>query len=219
MPDWRRVVRRRLRSLAVPPRRREQIVREMAGFLEDLYEERLELGESPRAASRTAIARAGRWSEVARELERVEGHVARRLRTLWLPGLAVAIATQGLLLVLGELGAAQVVWHPPQPPVFLCWPWLAALPLMGAAGATWSRRQGGSRLECALVAVFPVLAPWALLFPVGAARVLSLDVPTSEKLLVLLVSGLLNWVVLPALALFLGALPVLRRPDGAAQTA
>lgn len=193
----------------------------MAGFLEDWYEERRRLGEGPRAALRGALASAGRWPDVARELERVEGHVARRLRTLWVPGLVVSVAAQGLLIALGELGAGgTVVWHPPQPPVFICWLWLLALPLLGAAGAAWSRRQGGSRLERGLVAVFPVLAPWAVLFPVGAARVLSLDVPTNEKLLLLLVSGLLNWVMLPAAALFLGALPLLhRRSDRAARTA
>lgn len=218
MPDWPRLVSRRLALLAVAPERRDEIVREMAGFLEDLHEERLRLGESPRAALRSVVAGAGRWPDLARELERVEGHVTRRLRTLWLPGLAVSVAAQGLLLALGELGVGGKVVYPPQPLVFFCWPWLLALPLLGAAGAAWSRRQGGSRLERLLVAVFPVLAPWAVLFPVGAARILSLDIPTSEKLLVLLVGGL-NWVMLPAVALFLGALPLLRRSDTTARTA
>jgi hypothetical protein len=220
MPDWRRLVSRRLHRLDVPPERRDEIAREMAGFLEDLYAERLRLGDSPRTARRAAIAGAGRWPDVVRALEREEGSVTHRLRTLWLPGLAVSVAAQGLLLALGELGAGgEVVWHPPQPPFLFFWPWLLALPLLGAAGAAWSRRQGGSRLERVLVAVFPVLAPWAVLFPVGAARVLSLDIPTSEKLLLLLVSALLNWVMLPAAALFLGALPLLRRSDPATPAA
>jgi hypothetical protein len=220
MPDWARWVSRRLGRLAVTPARRDLIVRDLAGFLEDLYEDRLWLGDRPRRALRHVVASAGRWPEVARQLERAEGSMERRLRTLWLPGLAVSVAAQGLLLALGELGAGgKAVWHPPQPPVLFCWPWLLALPLLGAAGAAWSRRQGGNRLERVLVAVIPVLAPWAVLFPVGAARVLSLDIPTSEKLLLLLVTVLLNWVVLPGVALLLGALPVLYRSDAAARPA
>jgi len=218
MPDWARRVSRRLGPLAIPPKRRDEIVREMAGFLEDRYEERLSLGESPRAALRGAMASAGRWPDLAREIERVEGQMTRRWKTMWLPGLAVSVAAQGLLLALGALGAAgRTVWHPPLPPVLLYWPWLLALPVLGAAGAAWSRQQGGTRFERLIVAVFP-LAPWLVFFPMGVARILSEDIPTSEKLLVVLVGGL-NWVIVPALALVLGALPVLHRSEATARPA
>jgi len=85
MPDWARQVSRRLGPLAISPKRRDEIVREMAGFLEDRYEERLSLGESPRAALRGAMASAGRWPDLAREIERVEGQMTRRWKTMWLP--------------------------------------------------------------------------------------------------------------------------------------
>src|SRR3990172_6659732 len=190
MPDWARRVSRRLGPLAIPPKRRDEIVREMAGFLEDRYEERLSLGESPRAALRGAMASAGRWPDLAREIERVEGQMTRRWKTMWLPGLAVSVAAQGLVV---------------------------ALAVLGAAGAAWSRQQGGTRFERLIVAVFP-LAPWLVFFPMGVARILSEDIPTSEKLLVVLVGGL-NWVIVPALALVLGALPVLHRSEATARPA
>lgn len=210
---------RRLGPLAVAPKRRDEIVREMAGFLEDRYEERLSLGDSPGTALRSAMGSAGRWPDLAREIERVEGQMARRWKTLWLPGLGISVMAQGLLLALGALGVAgEIVWRPPKPPVFFFWPWLLALPLLGAAGAAWSRQQGGSRVERLIVAVFP-LAPWLVFLPVGAAKILTEDIPTSQKLLVVLVSGLLNWVILPGLALVLGALPVLRRSEAATRPA
>lgn len=219
MPDWARRVSRLLGPLAIPPRRRDEIVREMAGFIEDRYEEQLKRGESPRAARRAALARAGRWPELAEAIEGLEGHMARRWRTLWLPGLTVSVLAQGVLFALGALGAeGKTLWHPPLPPILLFWPWLLTLPLLGAAGAEWSRLRGGSHFECLIVAVFPVLAPWILFFPLGAVRILSEDIATVEKLLILLV-GSVNWVVVPALALAFGALPVLRHADRTARPA
>jgi len=205
MPDWRRLVSRRLRRLDVPPERRDEIAREMAAFLEDLYAERLRLGDSPRTARRAAIAGAGRWPKVVRALEREEGAVRRRLRALWLPSLGVSLVVMGLLLAVARSGAGvQIVWHPPQPPIIFYWPWLAALPLLGAAGAGWSRRMGGGRFERALVALFPALVFLALLL-VGLAVLLRQELSAGERLVVLMV-GVLNWVALPAAALLLGTL-------------
>ena len=145
--------------------------------------------------------------------------MARRWKTLWLPGLVVSVVAQGVLFGLGALGAeGKTLWHPPLPPILLFWPWLLTLPLLGAAGAEWSRLQGGGRIECLMVAVFPVLAPWLLFYPLGAAKILGEDISIGERLLVLLVGGV-NWVIAPALALALGALPVLRRAERTARPA
>jgi hypothetical protein len=205
MPDWRRLVSRRLRRLDVPPERRDEIAREMAGFLEDLYAERLRVGDTPRNARRAALAGAGRWPDVVRALEREEGAMRHRLKALWLPSLGLSLAAMGLLLAVARFGAGvQIVWHPPQPPVILYWPWLMALPLLGAAGTGWSRRMGGSRGERTLVTLFPALVLLALLL-VGLAALLRQELSAGEKLLVLWIS-VLNWAVLPAAALLLGTL-------------
>jgi hypothetical protein len=165
------------------------------------------------------MSRAGDWPELAQAIERLEGHMARRWRTLWLPGLVVSVVAQGLLLGLGALGAeGKTIWHPPLPPILLFWPWLLTLPLLGAAGAEWSRLQGGRRIECLMVAVFPVLAPWLLFYPLGAAKILGEDISIVERLVVLLVGGLF-WVLVAALALAIGGIPVLRRAERTARPA
>jgi hypothetical protein len=211
MPDWRRLVSRRLHRLDVPPARRDEIAREMAGFLEDLYAERLRLGDSPRTARRAAFAGAGRWPDVVRELERVEGPMTHRLKALWLPGLGVSVAAMALLLAVsasrGGVGV-RIVWHPPHPPIFFYWPWLLALPLLGAAGSAWSSRNGGDHRERLLVALFPALAFLAL-FPLPLVVVLATDAARGIRLLVLM-AYLVNWVLLPGVALLLGGWPALR---------
>lgn len=219
MPDWRRLVGRRLGPLAVAPERRDEIVRELAAFLEDRYEERLRLGAKPRAALRDALMSAGRWPDVAREIERVEGLVTRRLKTLWLPGLGVSVVAMALLLAVARAGTGvQVFWQPPEPPVFFYWPWLLTLPLLGAAGAAWSRRQGGGRVERLFVALFPALALLAVMCVGPLVLAASGRVPGELTAWVAVVT-VLNWVMLPALALLLGGLPLLHRTGPPARTA
>jgi len=213
MPDWRRLVGRRLGHAAISARRRDEIGREMAGFLEDSYEERVSRGEKPRAAARGAIAGAGRWSDVIRELERVEGFMTSRLKSLWLPGVVVSIAAVALLMGFARIpGSMKIVRFGPQAPIlFFNWPWLLSLPLLGAAGAEWSRRQRGGRFERLSVALFPgfvMMVLWLLLISLGGLP----DAHLAPMLrLAKLSVMLLNWVLLPAAALLLGGLPVLWR--------
>ncbi len=84
--------RRRLRKLTLPRKRRDEIERELAGFLEDRYEGAWARGPAPaasRSAKRSRRRRLGKsWSSGDRR--RGEVH-AQRLKALWLPGLVVAI--------------------------------------------------------------------------------------------------------------------------------
>jgi hypothetical protein len=96
------------------------------------------------------------------------------------------------------------VWRAPGPPIAFYWPWLAALPLLGAAGAAWSRSVGGDRFERALVAIFPALGFLALFLVAGLTLPFREDLPPGEKLAILIV-GALNWVALPAAVLRLGS--------------
>jgi hypothetical protein len=91
--------------------------------------------------------------------------------------------------------------------ILFYWPWLAGLPLFGAVGAYLSRRAHGSvwsQIVAGLSPALVMLIVMATILPFG----LAID-GLHFFLLVAFGLGLLNWVVLPAVALLLGALPLL----------
>jgi len=90
--------------------------------------------------------------------------MTRRVRALWLPALTVTLVAEVTLYLVMRSGyrpwTIPLDWHVfhAHHPLQFYVPWLAALPLVGAAAALWSRRQGGTAREAALVAMFPALA-------------------------------------------------------------
>ena len=119
-----------------------------------------------------------------------------------------------------------LVMVPPIPLLILYIPWLIALPVVGAVAAFWSQRAGGKAIHRLLAALAPpigmlgffLITPFItllvyMLIPLfakgsGHTRVpLTLHAPPMIGVLVVLVS----WVLLPAVGLFLGALPFLRK--------
>jgi hypothetical protein len=90
--------------------------------------------------------------------------MTRRFRALWLPALATTVAAEATLyLVMGSgyrpwtIPLDWYAFHAHHPLQFYV-PWLVVLPFIAAAGALWSRRQGGTSREAALVAMFPAFA-------------------------------------------------------------
>ena len=100
-------------------------------------------------------------------------------------------------------------------------PWVALQPLVGAVGASWSRRVGGSlreQLIAALAPAIPAIA-WMLFIVV-------VTIPIELVLVAMHPSGHIGgrgallrmaifaiWALLQALALLIGAAPFLRRPQ------
>jgi hypothetical protein len=88
------------------------------------------------------------------------------------------------------------------------WPWLGTLPLFGAAGAHLSKRAQGRISSLLTAALFPaliMLTVMLLILPWG----LAIDGFHFFRL-VAFGLGLINWVVIPAAALLIGAVPFLR---------
>ena len=213
MPDWRRLVARRLRGLRVKAERRDEIERELAGFLEDSYEGRVR-GQRPRAAARESLAGVGGWRSLARGIEREEGEMGSRLRALWLPGLLVAIVALALSqLPHARWGGLSVVRLESRQTFIFVWTWMLMLPLLGALGAEWSRRQGGARREQLLVALAPVFA----LAIVYSLTFVLMGRPASQfperGPMPGWLSMFVNLVLIPGLPALLGCLPSLRRSD------
>jgi hypothetical protein len=163
------------------------------------------------------------WDEVRLEIqcaEQEEDIMNYRVKALWLPGVCTGVLSGVLLRLLQGMPAAPPVtsvWHGAY--LVLYWQWLLCLPLIGALGAYWSRREGGKLLQRALAASFPALA-WlcfpGLFFPF--VLVFQWIVHHNPPL-VPAALFLLGWVVLPEAALLLGALPFLKRNGGESRPA
>jgi hypothetical protein len=215
MPDWREIVRDRLTPLRVGEKRQEDIVAELAGHLDELYEDMVRQGRSEVEAVRFASSSVADWAELRREIQLAanEGVIMNhRVKALWLPG----VWTSALSMLLLRL--FQIPWAP-APYVFwlrngmalvIYWRWLLCLPLIGALGAYLSRRAGGKLLDRVLAASLHILGLTCVLvlgFCIGL--VLDFRVPLSLRLVGIAVY-LLGWGITPCFLLLLGALPFLR---------
>jgi len=140
-------------------------------------------------------------------------HFRQQTMALWLPALTTffgASVTFMLFLCLGM--KPQMLWvsHDAagHDAIWFYWPWLATLPVFGAAGALLSQRAHGTtraKLAAGLSPALIMLTVMTLVLPYGLAidgfhffRLVSFGL------------GLIHWVVLPAIALLLGAIPCLR---------
>ena len=160
--------------------------------------------------------------------------VTYRTKVLWLPALGALTLSSSLLAIFQFSGLVpRFYWlsktgmsvHP----FFTFYlPWLIVLPVIGAAAAFWSQRAGGKTTHRLLAALAPPLAmlsfflvspyltlPIYLLLPLLTHR--SVLRPFGLADLAFVIPGVLvllvNWVLLPAVGLLLGAVPFLRKPQ------
>jgi hypothetical protein len=141
--------------------------------------------------------------------------MTRRVRALWLPAVMVTVAAEAALYLVIRTGYKPwtvfldwYVFHAQHHPLQFYVPWLAGLPLIAAAAALWSRRQGGSSREAAVAAVFPAIAALGLIAVSTPLDVL-VDVVirhghTVEHTFCGTAWGLVSFVLAPGLALALG---------------
>lgn len=134
-------------------------------------------------------------------------------KSVWLPALTTFFGASVSLMVCEFLGMRpHMVWMSRDAvghnALLFYWPWLATLPIFGAVGACLSQRADGSiraRIAAGLSPALIMLAVMSLVLPFGVA----ID---GFHFFQLVSFGLmlLNWVVLPALALLIGELPFLQ---------
>jgi len=142
------------------------------------------------------------------------------MRALWLPALLTTLLAEVGLSLVTLVGIRPWtilldwhVFHSHHPLQFYV-PWLAALSLVAAAAALWSRRQGGTPREAAVVAMSPVIAALALVAVATPMDVLIDVVVLSKHSAEHSFCGtawlLVSFVLAPGLALALGLLVATR---------
>jgi len=132
-----------------------------------------------------------------------------RTITMWVPALINLAASMSFLVVLQQLGLRpQMVWVAQMPMSFYV-PWLIALPLFGGVSAYVSRRSGGTFLVSFLAGLFPAVVLSCLVC--FALSELAIKRLLDRPCWLCVGVTVINWVVLPAVALLVGVLSFLRR--------
>ena len=217
MLDWSALVHRHLASVRVDECRRREISAELAAHLEDAYFAALQSGCTEAEAIARAMEHVPDWSSLAVSVERSadeDSTMTRQASTVLLPGTTIMLAAAtGLAFVVYSTSAAR--WVDPRWQVHALAAGLAFLfyLMLGAIGAAWSRRVGGSPGERLAAGVFPLVLHVAVAGPpVGADMlyVLSRGVG-GQHLGINIINTILVMLVAPGAALLLGVLPFARR--------
>jgi len=210
--DWKALVRRRLGKLNLAAAQREEVISELASHLEDIVEDHLALGLSEPDAIGRSLDEVANWRALSKRIQRTkyeEELMNARVRNLWLPGFVCLVSAMALVMILGSIGVRPHLLAAGSLSVVLYLPWLAALPLLGAATSYWSRRAGGQRFARIAAALFPAFAMLAVCFFVVITSAIfepNAFIITHPVSIVVTVS---NVVVVPAAALLLGSVPFL----------
>ena len=220
MPDWEGIVRERLSTRGITAKREQEIVEEVAGHLQERYEECLRRGATPEEAREQALSAVPDWMELRRGILHAEreGDMNERTKSLWLPGLLTSLLGMGLLFGLQRIGSAPYFIKPGHYlPIVIYWQWYILLPVAGAVGAYCSRAAGGNIRGRIVAGLFPATvlgAAMGLAFLVGLF--VDRQVPLSLKFPAFVIY-LVGWSVVPGLALLLGVLPFLQQPKAKAR--
>jgi hypothetical protein len=208
MADWNKVVRERLGLVDLTPAEQKEIIAELAGHLDDLYEQSRRQGMSESQAVRRTtdeISNPARLARTIRRAKHQEENMNDRTKHLWLPGFASLIAATVLLVLEIRLGIRDSFIHLPLAMTAI-FPWLANMLLSGGVAAYLSRRGGGTRLARLTSALFPAGAFFLCFCLVFVARLSEADPFISLPAFAI---AACNWVLVPGVALVLGALPFL----------
>jgi hypothetical protein len=215
MPDWLAYVNHRLGRLPLSEAEALQVREELAEHLEDTHLSLRAQGVPESEAVRLTCDQVSSWQELRRDIlsAKSEAFMQNRVSQLWIPGLVTLFSAYVLLALMQFAGLRAMTSHPGEPRgIVLYLPWMLSLPLIGAIGAYLSRRAQATGWRVYFAVSFPALvlgAFFLLLFPL--AFLLDPQVSLSIKATAL-AAAIVNWVVLPGIALCLGvALQSLRK--------
>jgi hypothetical protein len=215
MPEWNSIVQSNLRDLDLCLGEQEEIAAELAGHLEDRYAQFLAQGRSESEALRLTLEETTPWQDLAKNINRAkrkEDVMNTQTKTLWLPGLAAFITASILLMLLERFVYLRPTLWLQDGVLVIYLSWWILLPLCGAAGAYLSRRAGGKWWACLAASLFPALVMLCVFCFVLPVSIVIERNPFVMQHLVYFLLALVNWTIIPGVALLLGALPFLRQP-------
>ena len=134
MPDWKEQIRRRMQP--PPAAQANEVVEELSTHLEETYNDLLNRGYAPQAAFERTLQEVDDWDVLCRRISRTKQRrnpMNDRTKRLWL---LVAVTWLGASLSVMVLQPGRL--YPDLIMFYL--PWLATLPLVGAAGAYLAQR-------------------------------------------------------------------------------
>jgi hypothetical protein len=209
-------VHRQLASARVDEQRRREISAELAAHLEDAYDAALRSGCTEAEAIARAMEQVPDWNSLAVAVERSadeEATMTRQARTVLLPGTTIMLAAAtGHAFVVYSMPADR--WLDPRWQVQALAAGLALLFYLslGAIGAAWSRRVGGSPGERLAAGLFPLALHMAVAgLGVGQDMLYALSSGAAGRHLGINITNMiLVMLVAPGAALLLGGLPFVR---------
>jgi hypothetical protein len=213
-PDWKELVRERMGALGLPRDIQENVVNELAAHLQETYEAARSERIKEEEGVELALQEVNDWNVLAAKIQRAKSEeeiMNHRTKSLWLPGLLTFLGASASLMLIQFAGLQPRLEWIAHTGVTVYWHWLASLPFFGALGAYLSQRSRGStwaRLGAGLSPALVMLIVMCILLPWG----LAIDGFAFFRLVMFGVC-LTNWVLFPALALTLGAIPFLREPN------
>jgi len=221
MADWHEFVRQRLADIPLNVAEKEDVCAELAAHLEDYYDNAMTAGASEEIAMDRALRQVTNWQELKARIEFArtkEPSMNRRVLQFWLPACLTILLTMTTLMLIQILGPQPTIvgplaahanrWRTIAPVAVVYVPWLLTLPFIGASGAYVSARGGGSRITMLSAIVFPVL-PYFAFFLVGLPIAVILDDRVAHNIMIpAFFVGLTAWVILPAIGLLAGGVPV-----------
>jgi len=209
MPDWNALVRERLGARDTPSIEETEVIAELVGHLEDVYEELRSKGMCDSDAIGQALGDMAKWRGLARRIRRAKGGketMNHRTKTLWLPGLIGLTASMVWLMILRRASLKPSLPGPWLHAGLAFMPylvWLITQPLFGATGAYLSRRAGGERLTELTASLFPSIVMLGVWLVLVAYIVVERYSHVSHQW-PLVFAGTLAWSILPGLSLLLG---------------
>jgi succinate dehydrogenase hydrophobic anchor subunit len=227
MPDWEALVGEQFATISLEPAERQEVVAELAGHLEETFDQLRRQGFSKEAAVERALSQVRNWQSLRRKIQKArmkEDVMTDRVKQVWLPGFLTLFLSMMLLMLIQFFGPQPIIvstsgWRMTAPVAVIYVPWLLSLLLIGAMGAYLSSRAGASPRSTFLSIMFPVL-PYSVFFVIWIPVSLILDDHIGHNTMrSALLIGLVAWVILPGVALLAGGLPVQllrsRRPASA----
>jgi len=218
--DWREEASRKLADSKLSAEEREEISRELAGHLEDLYSDARNRGLDESAAIKCAVAELHEDARLGSKLRlaRQEGNMKERIKRFWFPSSAILFASVAFLVAIQAAGLRPHFMMKGELPLVIYLPWLVVLPFLGAGGAYWARCQRGGQTVAAELGLLPVLKLFGSFVAVFVASSLvalpvcvALGALTPDaKFFIVATGAVLSWVVIPGAALLLGVLLLLR---------